>query len=96
MKGWMQRGVLAAITGMLAVAPLAAQQGKATEVPLRVEDGRHPTLAGTYLAACTMFAALRGESPVGLAYTAGLSDTQASILQQVAWETVQRFEEQPR
>jgi hypothetical protein len=56
---------------------------------LRIPDGRHPTLAGTYLAACTMFGALHGQSPVGLAYNADLPETDASYLQRAAWQTLQ-------
>lgn len=56
---------------------------------LRMPDKRHPTLAGTYLAACTIFGALHGQSPVGLAYTADLPETDASYLQRAAWQTLQ-------
>jgi len=56
---------------------------------LRIADGKHPTVAGTYLAACTMFGALHAQSPVGLAYDAGLPETDASYLQQAAWSVLQ-------
>lgn len=56
---------------------------------LRIADRKHPTLAGTYLAACTMFGALHGVSPVGLAYHADLPETDASYLQQTAWSVLQ-------
>jgi len=59
---------------------------------LRIADARHPTLAGTYLAACTFFAALHGQSPQGLAYDAGLGEVTAAYLQQMAWETVQAYQ----
>jgi len=42
------------------------------DLELYVPDRRHPSLAGTYPAACTVYAALLGKSPVGNAYTAGL------------------------
>jgi hypothetical protein len=42
------------------------------EVNLYVADKRHPTLAGSYLAACTTYATLYKRSPVGNTYTAGL------------------------
>jgi hypothetical protein len=58
---------------------------------LYVADLRHPSLAGTYLAACTVYAALFKKSPVGLAYTAGLDEATAKFLQAVAWETVQDY-----
>ena len=54
-------------------------------------DKRHPSLAGTYLAACTAYATLFGKSPVGLAYTAGLPADLAARLQTAAWETVQAY-----
>lgn len=63
---------------------------------LRMADKRHPTLAGTYLAACTMFGALHGQSPVGLAYTADLSETDASYLQLAAWQTLQALQDRSR
>ena len=56
---------------------------------LYVPDERHPSLAGTYLAACTVYASLLRKSPVGNAYTAGLPADVAAYLQQVAWETVE-------
>ena len=61
------------------------------ELELYVADKRHPSLAGTYLAACTVYGALFGKSPVGNAYTAGLPPDVAAHLQLVAWETVQEY-----
>jgi hypothetical protein len=54
-------------------------------------DKRHPSLAGTYLAACTVYASLYRKSPVGISYKAGLRDEDAALLQAVAWETVQAY-----
>lgn len=54
-------------------------------------DLKHPTLAGTYLAACTFYSALHADSPVGGSYTAGLSDADAAFLQQVAWDSWQEY-----
>ncbi|HET9580555.1 MAG TPA: DUF4886 domain-containing protein [Usitatibacter sp.] len=51
-------------------------------------DKRHPHKVGTYLAACTAFAALTGRSPVGNTYTAGIDAETAAFLQSVAWDTV--------
>jgi hypothetical protein len=56
-----------------------------------VPDKRHPSLAGTYLAACTVYASLLGKSPVGNGYTAGLPADVAAHLQQVAWDTAQEY-----
>ena len=54
-------------------------------------DKRHPSPAGTYLAAATTYAVLTGKSPVGLKYTASLDAATASILQEAAWETVRSY-----
>jgi hypothetical protein len=61
------------------------------ELNLYVADKRHPSLAGTYLAANTVYAALFRKSPVGLKYTAGLDEGTAQFLQTVAWQTVQDY-----
>ena len=58
---------------------------------LYAPDKRHPSLEGTYLAACTVYGALLGKSPVGNAYTAGLPADVAAHLQSVAWETVREY-----
>ncbi len=61
------------------------------ETNLYVADKRHPSLAGTYLTACTVLASVYGVSPVGNAYTAGLDPAVARHLQETAWETVQAY-----
>jgi hypothetical protein len=61
------------------------------ELNLYAADKRHPSLAGTYLAACTVFAALTGRSPVGNSYLAGIDAPTAHFLQTVAWQTVQDY-----
>jgi hypothetical protein len=66
------------------------------DVALRTADGRHPTLAGTYLAACTFFAALNGRSAEGLDYDAGLDAGVASYLQRSAWMIVQSYSNRER
>lgn len=58
---------------------------------LHFTDRQHPSLAGTYLAACTFYAALYGKSPSGIDYTAGLDKDTAAFLQGVAWDTVKAF-----
>ena len=62
------------------------------DLHLIIADLKHPTLAGSYLAACTFYAALHGRSPEGLAYTAGLKEGDATFLQRVAWETWQDYD----
>jgi hypothetical protein len=58
------------------------------DVDLYVADKRHPTLAGTYLAACTVLASLYKTNPEGNPYTAGLDAATAKFLQTTAWQTV--------
>ena len=57
-------------------------------IELYSPDGSHPSIAGTYLAACVFYASLFHESPQGAAFTSGLADSTAQILQLVAFETV--------
>ena len=54
-------------------------------------DKRHPSLAGSYLGAATILAAVYSKSPVGNSYTAGLDAATASFLQQVAADTVKEY-----
>jgi hypothetical protein len=72
----------------LAFARALARQ---PELTLHAPDKRHPSLAGTYLASCVVFAALTGRSPVGNSYRAGIDGPTAKFLQTVAWETVQEY-----
>ncbi len=64
---------------------------KRANVELYEPDRRHPSLAGTYLAACTVYATLYQQSPVGLRYTAGLPTETVTLLQRSAWEAVQEY-----
>ena len=61
------------------------------ELVLHASDKRHPSMAGTYLAAATVYASLFKTSPVGLSYTAGLDKPTANLLQTTAWESVQDY-----
>ena len=55
---------------------------------LHDRDQSHPSLAGSYLAACVFLAVLYEESPVGIpGEVAGLSAKDLALLQQVAWQT---------
>ncbi|RPJ48336.1 MAG: hypothetical protein EHM16_02665 [Betaproteobacteria bacterium] len=56
-------------------------------------DGNHPTMLGTYLGACVVYASLYGKSPVGNTYDFhGLVDKDdAAFVQQVADDTVKKF-----
>jgi hypothetical protein len=51
-------------------------------------DGSHPSIRGTYLAACVFYAAIFGEAPNGLTYRAGLSAEEAAKLQASASKAV--------
>ena len=56
---------------------------------LHDKDGSHPTLAGSYLAACAFFAVLFGQSPVGIdAAIDGLNPADAALLQQAVADVV--------
>jgi hypothetical protein len=61
------------------------------QLNLYAADKRHPSLAGTYLAAGTIYGALFKKSPVGLKYTAGLDEETAKFLQATAWDSVQDY-----
>jgi len=56
-------------------------------------DGSHPSLIGSYLAACTIYASVYGKSPVGNSYDyyGRVSKEDAAFLQKVAAETVKKF-----
>lgn len=51
-------------------------------------DGSHPSVAGTYLAACTFYASIFQKSPVGAPFESSLTPAVASILQNAANSTV--------
>ena len=58
---------------------------------LHDKDQSHPTLAGSYLAACVFFAVLFSENPVGIGCDLkGLTPAEAELLQKAAWVTVQK------
>lgn len=58
------------------------------EIELWDPDGHHPSLAGSYLAACTAYAVLYQESPEHCSYIADLDKEHALKLQQIAAELV--------
>jgi PKD repeat protein len=53
-------------------------------INLYAGDGSHPSLEGSYLAACTFYSSLFQKSSVGASYTAGLDPQTCTILQQAA------------
>jgi hypothetical protein len=54
-------------------------------------DGFHPSVAGTYAAALTVFAGLADRTPVGLPAPAGVDATTAERLQQAALEALEAY-----
>jgi len=59
-----------------------------TELELWGPDAIHPSLAGTYLAACVFYTVIFKKSPESLMYNAGLGWGDAAFLQSVAADTV--------
>jgi hypothetical protein len=72
----------------LDVAPIgtawAAARASHPEIDLWQPDGSHPTAAGTYLAACVLYASLFGLSPEGLGGGGGLPAATVRVLQETA------------
>ncbi|WP_319498261.1 DUF4886 domain-containing protein [uncultured Cohaesibacter sp.] len=91
--------VAAKTGGHMAPVGLAFANAREThpEIELYFVDGKHPSLAGTYLAACVFFATLYDQSPIGGAIPIGsdMSADVAQALQAVAWDTVKAFRKQP-
>ena len=56
------------------------------QIKLHHDDGTHPNLKGTYLAACTVFASVYRKSPIGLDYDyyGAISENDKILLQQIA------------
>ncbi len=57
-------------------------------IELFMADNSHPSVAGSYLAACTFYATIFHKSPAGLSYHASLEATDANFLQDIAYTTV--------
>lgn len=76
------------------VAPVAPAWAEAQRrdpgLNLWASDGRHPGPAGSYLAACVFYATLTGRDPSASSFTAGLGESTAGFLQQVAADVVNR------
>jgi len=65
---------------------------KRPDLVLYAADKRHPSPAGTYLGAATIYASLFRKSPEGSPVPMpGVDAETAKLLQAVAWETVQEF-----
>jgi len=73
--------------------PVASALGEAhwrrPELALLESDGHHPSLAGSYLAACVFYAMLTGRNPVRSSYDGGLARADARFLKGVAADVVE-------
>ncbi|HEU5066213.1 MAG TPA: hypothetical protein VFT86_10145 [Gaiellaceae bacterium] len=74
------------------VAPVASALGEAhwrrPDLQLLESDGHHPSLGGSYLAACVFYAVLTGRNPVRSSYNGGLAPADARFLRRVAGDVV--------
>jgi hypothetical protein len=63
------------------------------EVELYRPDGNHPTIEGTYLAACMFYSAFWGESAIGSNWDdeGEVDELERPLLQDIAWETRQLY-----
>jgi hypothetical protein len=77
--------------GLAFAKAIARSSQGGPQVNLYDPDKRHPSLAGSYLAACVILEAVYGKSPVGNSHTAGLDPRTARFLQDVAHETVKEY-----
>jgi uncharacterized protein DUF4886 len=75
-----------------ALAPVglawAEARRRRPDLDLWASDGRHASLAGSYLAACVFYAMLSGRDPSASHFTAGLNEAEARFLKDVASEVV--------
>jgi hypothetical protein len=85
---WRYRGDLADQLDSVLVAPVGPAASEAVrrrpDLDLLDDDGHHPSLAGSYLAACVLYTVLTGRDPRASAFTAGLPEADARFLQRVA------------
>lgn len=85
---------LARETGAM-VAPVGDAVEKCTrehpEISIYWTDRYHLNTLGSYFAACVIYATIYAADPRGLPVYAGVSATDAAVVQQVAWETVTGF-----
>jgi tetratricopeptide (TPR) repeat protein len=59
-----------------------------SKIGMFYDDWIHPSGKGVYLAACCIYSAITGYSPVGLS-SQGIPDDDAKALQEAAWQAVQ-------
>src|SRR5580693_3529348 len=78
------------------VAPVGLSWQEASKQRPRMNfygpDREHPSMYGTYLATCVIYATIYGRDPNGSAYVpSGLTLEEAAFLQRTAWQTVQYY-----
>jgi hypothetical protein len=62
------------------------------DLDMYASDREHPSIYGTYLATCVIYATIYSKDPSGLNYVApGMSSEQTAFLQGVAWQTLQDY-----
>lgn len=57
-------------------------------VDLYHTDNTHPSLAGSYLTAATLFVSIFKKDPINLSYTGGVNSSTASTMRSIAWSKV--------
>ena len=60
-----------------------------TSIDVFDEDGSHPSLAGSYLAASTLFVAMFGENPSTSVFDAGLGFDDSQVIDNAVWDVWQ-------
>lgn len=87
-----ERYLLMADTNFAEVAPVGAAwrdlRASNSNIELYQTDESHPSLAGSYLAACTFYASIFRKSPIGAAIPPAISAAHAQAIQQQAYQTV--------
>ena len=81
-----------------AVAPVGeawkALRESNPEINLYSGDGSHPSIHGSYLAACVFYTSITKESSIGALHPTNITDEEASVIENIADNTVfNRFEE---
>ncbi len=88
-ESYLQMGV----DNMASVSPVGVAWKKTREITgdtinLYSSDESHPSIYGSYLAACVFYTSIFNESPINNTFISTLSDTTAHLLQQIAFSVV--------
>lgn len=68
-------------------------QKERRDIDLFLKDREHPSIYGTYLATCVVYATIFRQSPIDLTYVpSGINPDAAAFLRRVAWETVRDYQ----